>query len=494
MKKRRLSNDLKLSVPLDKEDAPGLIKRQTEAVFEVEDLVKPTESDFSSITLSNHLLAMGSTLQVTFLSTARYKEVTSKLYHIDLLLGYINSLLERRWGQYPSEPGWLIFYFDQTTDHPMAAQSCAQYLHKSFIFLGIDSCTILYLPESHSLVVKQAALEAVFKMRGVEIDSRLTQKLPQNKNINHSSNGSGILNEDKILLSLLREVKAYAYPFNKDYLIFEFDLRKHGFDAANRYANALNNALVSLENVTSSIYVQSNDNLLIVEKEALEAVFRQKEYKLFHEIIPATPALKQKLQFPFRNPNDQRFYPGSQPYIVASPLTPPASTSNAISDIATLDNLENTTTPPPISLEPAAKRLAIASKEAVPLASLSRSVVPVRGNQVAFAKAISRGLQSAVQQLQEILEQCSKEASVDLELREYAELLSSFLSPLSERLLFSEDSKEIIAGARTYKEATAKLMDEFEQKYPVFYAVILAPLVQKLTPEIRPQNISQGRG
>lgn len=421
-------------------------------------LLEETEIDSFRVMSSNRSLR-----SALIASERKQKESVAKIRD------HISSLPQHKAQAHPFQPGDLVFAFDAKIYGENAAKIRAHKFRKAFVPLGIPREKVYFQTNYNLLIIEQSALEAVFEARGEKLSleivaaSELLKEQLQDKTIKVTSQ------TDENYITKLSGKTAYISPLENEYYAFEFDSETEGKNASSNYALAVKHALSSLGMDPKKATSQGKNNLLIVERAALEVIFKQRNYEQLPVTCEAGPALVRKLKSSVRRIR-----------IRSAISTPPhktvTTTSQTTSDYADNSEKEQLIAEGSALETMSAKKVAIASQAEQPIAL--RDKIDQESPQTASISLET--LQATVKQFQHCLDLCQKDQRMNKDLRLYAEGAFAYLAPISKQILSAFNLLPVREEIDIYKEVATAFANQLKQSYPLLYQTTLAPLIKEL--------------
>lgn len=386
---------------------------------------------------------------------------------------FIEELLKQKPQLHPSVPDYVVYSLDLKKYSISTLKYQAHLLRKK---LGSKK-SVVYQENHNLLIVHQAALKSYLEKtreESINLAAEPAAPLLTEQLLDKKIKSPSRLDENYI--SKLRQKTAFRYPGSKDEVIFEFDAEKECISASNNYGSATRHALISLNIDTNKVYCINKVNFLVIEINALNAIFKQRNYEPLSNIQEATPALIQKLQ---TCSHKKRRFSNA-----ASVVTTVTTTSSKVDENVDLSEKEISTIPTQDTLILDAQDTVEVNQIAPLRTTVKESIVKTPSYQnTAISKeeaAFLKALKTTVYEFQKHLSLSQRKGLVGEVLASASEKISVDLAPAFERILSASNLSTISAEVASYKEAVTNLGNQTEKHFPSLYIATLKPLINQI--------------
>lgn len=399
---------------------------------------------------------------------------------------YIRRLSNGTAYLHPSKVGFIVYIFDSKKEGLSAAQHRVTALRNAFNSFNIDKMDASSQINHNLLIVKQASLEIVFKDMGQKISLNIMKAPEFLKNQLLDNTITFLRNADENYIRKLGQKVVYQHPSHEDYVAFVFDPNKEGKRAAENYAAAVKRGLDNLNIDREKAFSQTKQNVCIVEKAALEKLYKHRNYKNLPTIMRAPEALSETLKLSARKlPVSQKpvITVSANSTMISSTYEMPAN-NIAIGDGQGVFTSIPTIVEPPlykeVNLVPSFQSLKKRAPESFLKGRELQLESEAPSDKIKKADNDTQSLDVKVKHFQEFLENFTKDPKISEKVKYHASQLALALENLSSHLSSSQDNAKMIESMLGYHSKAIPFTNLVSKEYPQLWKRIIAPLAEEI--------------
>lgn len=396
---------------------------------------------------------------------------------------YIRRLSNGTAYLHPSKVGFLVYIFDSKKEGLSAAQHRVTALRNAFNSFNIDKMDASSQINHNLLIVKQASLGIVFNNLGEKISLRIMPAPEFLKNQLLDNTITFLRNADENYIRKLGQKIAYQHPSHEDYVAFVFDPNKEGKRAAENYAAAVKRGLDNLNIDREKAFSQTKQNICIVEKVALEKLYKHRNYKNLPTIMIAPETLSETLKLSARK------LPISQKPVIIVPTnsTMISSTYEMPANNIAIGNGQGVFTSivepllyKEVNLVPSFQSLKKQAPESFLKGRGLQLESEAPSDKIKNIDNDTQSLDVKVKHFQEFLENFKKDPKISEKVKYHASQLALALENLSSHLSSSQDNAKIIESMLGYHSKAIPFTNLVLKEYPQLWKRIIAPLAEEI--------------